>query len=397
MNGVSDITSSRQFSAPDHQFMQRALELAALGRFTTPPNPNVGCVIVKDGQVIGEGYHRQAGGPHAEVYALRQAGAAAAGATAYVTLEPCSHFGRTPPCADALLSAGVARVVVAMQDPNPQVAGSGIARLRAAGIRVDVGLLESQAQALNPGFLHKMQTQQPYVRLKLACSTDGKVALANGQSQWLTGPQAREDVQLWRAQSCAILSTAETVKVDKALLNVRSQTVTPLEDGDIRQPLRVILDRRCRLRGDEPLFLQGGDILLCHAGPAQDWPELAAGAGTAACNVERVRLGLDAVGQLDLTGLLELLGTRKINMLWVEAGSTLATSFWQQQLINELVLYQAPLLLGADAMPLLNAGGLTDLSCAPRWHWQQVQQIGADLRLIACLKPIAAHNSRAEE
>ena len=380
MNMVTD------FSATDHQFMQRAIELAALGRYTTPPNPNVGCVVVKDNQVIGEGYHRQAGGPHAEVFALRQAGTAAAGATAYVTLEPCSHFGRTPPCADALIAAGLRRVVVAMQDPNPSVAGTGVERLRAAGIQVDVGLLASDAEALNPGFLHKMRSQLPYIRLKLACSTDGKVALSNGQSQWLTGAAAREDVQLLRAQSCAILSTAETVKADKALLNVRSAAVTCLENGALRQPLRVILDRRCRLTGDEPLFQQGGDILLCHAGPQDEWPELVVGPPNVSRQVTRLRLGLDDVGQLDLKELLTLLGRRQVNLLWVEAGSTLATSFWQQQLIDEMVLYQAPLLLGADAMPLLKAGGLRQLSQAPRWQWQDVRQVGADLRLTALLK-----------
>lgn len=377
------MTESSVFSSSDHQFMQRAIELAHLGRFTTPPNPNVGCVIVKDGQIIGEGYHRQAGGPHAEVFALREAGHAAADATAYVTLEPCSHFGRTPPCADGLIAAGLKRVVVAMLDPNPKVAGSGVERLRAAGIQVDVGLLDMQAEALNPGFLHKMRTKLPYVQLKLACSTDGKVALANGESKWLTGAPAREDVQLWRAQSCAILSTAETVKMDKALLNVRSAAVTLLEHGQLRQPLRVILDRRCRLTGSEPLFQQGGDILLCHAGPADEWPELAPGA---VAKVNRLRLGLDAVGQFDLSALLWALADHPINTLWVEAGSMLATSFWQQHLINQLVLYQAPMLLGADAKPMLQAGGLRQLSQAPRWQWQDIRQIGDDLRLTASFK-----------
>lgn len=379
------MTGSSQFSDLDLQFMQQALALAALGCYTTPPNPNVGCVIVKDNQVIGEGYHRQAGGPHAEVFALRQAGLAASGATAYVTLEPCSHFGRTPPCADALITAGLKRVVIAMQDPNPRVAGSGVAKLRAAGIRVDVGLLESEAEALNPGFLHKMRKQLPYVRLKLACSTDGKVALRNGQSQWLTGAEARDDVQLLRAQSCAILSTAETVKTDKALLTVRSAFVSCLDNGTIRQPLRVILDRRCRLSGREPLFQQGGDIVLCHAGPAEEWPELAP-APEQQRQVTRIRVGLDAVGQFDLTELLCVLAGLNVNLLWVEAGSKLATSFWQQHLIDELVLYQAPLLLGADAMPLLNAGGIEQLSQAPRWQWRDVRQVGVDVRLTAYLK-----------
>lgn len=398
MSDRSTPTAQAQFSDADHHFMQRALTLAALGRFTTAPNPNVGCVVVKDDAIIGEGFHRQAGGPHAEVFALRQAGTGAAGATAYVTLEPCSHFGRTPPCADALIASGITRVVVAMQDPNPQVAGSGIARLRSAGIQTDVGLLEPEAQALNPAFLHKMRTQRPYVRLKLACSTDGKVALANGQSQWLTGPAAREDVQLWRAQSCAILSTAETVKADNALLNVRSAAVNCVEDGSLRQPLRVILDRRCRLRGTEALFQHGGAILLCHAGPEQDWPPLADMAtAQSERTIERIRVGLDSVGQLDLLQLLDKLAMRNLNALWVEAGSTLATSFWQQNLIDEFILYQAPLLLGADAMPMLHAGGLSALDQAPRWQWRQVSQIGTDLRMVAQLKPAVVLPSQSSE
>jgi diaminohydroxyphosphoribosylaminopyrimidine deaminase/5-amino-6-(5-phosphoribosylamino)uracil reductase len=213
--------------------------------------------------------------------------------------------------------------------------------------------------------------------------------LANGQSQWLTGVDAREDVQRWRAQSCAILSTAETVKADKAMLNVRSEAVTCLENGAIRQPLRVILDRRCRLTGDEPLFQQGGDILLCHAGPAEEWPELAPAKEPSARQVMRVRLGLDDVGQFDLDELLRMLGSRQINSLWVEAGSMLATSFWQRRLIDEFVLYQAPMLLGADALPMLKAGGLNQLAQAPRWQWQDVRLIGADLRLTALLKKSA--------
>lgn len=369
------------FTQLDQEYMRRAIRLAALGRFTTSPNPNVGAVVVKDGKVVGEGYHRQAGGPHAEVFALRQAGELATGATCYVTLEPCSHYGRTPPCALALIAAGVKRVVVAMLDPNPLVAGSGVKLLQDAGIEVESGLLQDEAIALNPGFLHKMQAQRPFVRLKLAASIDGAIALSNGDSQWLTGTAAREDVQLLRAQSCAILSTAETVLADDALLNVRSPAVTPLENGQIRQPLRVILDRRARLTGSEPMFATGGDILLIHQSGLQ-LPEI----DSAVVKVQRIELPVNYEQRFDLETLLTLLASKAINLLWVEAGSQLASQFWSQGLIDELVLYQAPMLLGQNARPMLQLPVYSSISEAPRWQWQDVCKIGDDLRLIARLK-----------
>ncbi len=377
-----------QFSTSDHQFMQRALALAALGRFTTSPNPNVGAVVVKDSVIVGEGYHQQAGGPHAEVFALRQAGEKAKGATCYVTLEPCSHYGRTPPCALALIDAGVSRVVLAMTDPNPQVSGRGIALLQNAGIEVASGLLENEARALNPGFLHKMLHQRPYVQLKLAASIDGRTALKNGASKWLTGSQARQDVQLLRAQSCAILSTAETVLCDAALLNVRAPEVTPLENGSIRQPLRIILDRHCRLTGQEPLFLQGGDIILLHQAQAREddhWPLLQL-PESAPLKVQRHALVLAADGHFDLNAVIAFIATLPVNVLWVEAGAKLASSLWQQQLIDELVLYQAPVLLGPDARPMLEFTELTEMNQAPRLNWFDIQQLGVDLRLRAKVK-----------
>lgn len=401
----------------DQQYMQRAIVLAQQGVGSTPPNPAVGCVIVQNGQIIGEGFHRQAGGPHAEVFALRQAADAAKGATAYVTLEPCSHFGRTPPCANALIAAGISRVVVAMTDPNPQVAGRGIAMLQQAGIAVTTGVCASDARQLNPEFLFKMEQQRPLVRLKLACSLDGAVALASGESQWLTGPQAREDVQLWRARSCAILSTAETVKTDKATLTVRSTAVNPLPNGLLRQPLRIILDRRCRLSGAEPLFQTGGDLLLIHCGEPTSWPELelpadaqfvceqqqsthlptAAEATTTVAavsrQVRRWRIGLDEVGQLDLPALFAKLRDEKINSIWVEAGARLATSLWQLQLVDELLVYQAPLLLGLGAQPLLRLPAPTSLAQASRWHWQQAVLLGPDVRLYAKLGNTATNDS----
>jgi len=370
------------FSSDDEKFMQRAIELAALGRYTTSPNPNVGAVLVLDGQIIGEGYHQQAGGPHAEVFALQQAGSQARGATCYVTLEPCSHYGRTPPCALALIEAGVARVVVAMQDPNPQVSGRGVKLLTKAGIQVDVGCQESAARALNPGFLHRMQRQRPWVRLKLAASVDGAIALGNGDSKWLTGAAAREDVQLWRAQSCAILSTARTVLADQAQLNVRSNQVTPLHNGQLRQPLRVILDRQLQLSGQEAIFQTGGDILLIRQAETGSEPvELS----TSQRQVSVAEVALDADNKFNLPALLDLLASKQINLLWVEAGSTLAAAFWQQGLVDEFVLYQAPLLLGLGALPMMPLAPFTSLTQVKRWQWQDVCRIGDDLRLVARL------------
>lgn len=369
------------FSELDYHYMQRAIELAAMGRFTTSPNPNVGAVLVKDGEIIGEGYHRQAGGPHAEVFALRQAAGLACGATCYVTLEPCSHYGRTPPCALALIDAGVSRVVVAMLDPNPLVAGNGVKLLQAAGIQVETGLLQTEAAALNPGFLHKMQHQRPFVRLKIATSVDGCIALSNGQSKWLTGSAAREDVQLFRAQSCAILSTAHTILADDAILNVRSTAVTPLDNGEIRQPLRIILDSRGRLTGKEPIFAVGGDILLVHQTGLQ-LPAI----NSVNRKIERIELPLNTEQRFDLMELLKVLATKSINLLWVEAGSVLASQFWSQNLVDELVLYQAPMLLGQHATPMLRLPEFSSISETPRWQWQDVSKIGDDIRLIARLK-----------
>ncbi len=370
------------FSSDDEKFMQRAIELAALGRYTTSPNPNVGAVLVLDGQIVGEGYHQQAGGPHAEVFALQQAGHQARGATCYVTLEPCSHYGRTPPCALALIEAGVARVVVALQDPNPQVSGRGVKLLTDAGIQVDIGCQASAARALNPGFLHRMQRQRPWVRLKLAASVDGAIALANGESKWLTGAASRADVQLWRAQSCAILSTARTVLADQALLNVRSAEVTPLRNGQLRQPLRVILDRQLQLSGHEALFQTGGDILLIQP-PQTTALSAVAGQPQPERQISVAEVALDADNRFNLPALLDLLASKQINLLWVEAGSTLASAFWQQQLVDEFVLYQAPLLLGQGALPMLPIAPLTSLASATRWQWQDVCLLGDDLRLVA--------------
>jgi len=374
-------TQASSFSVADEQAMRRAIKLAALGCYTTAPNPNVGAVIVKNEQVIGEGYHQQAGGPHAEVFALRQAGESANGATAYVTLEPCSHFGRTPPCANALIAAGVCRVVVAMLDPNPLVAGRGVDMLRQAGINVDVGLLEQEARALNPGFLSKMERKRPFIRLKIASSLDGRIALANGQSQWLTGALAREDVQLQRAQACAIISSAETVLADDARLDVRSLAITPLADGQLRQPFRVILDRRARLTGREALFQTGGPIVLIYSAKLSNLPSLAGNKVA----VEQWQVDEDAAGFLSINAIMQLLSAQALNVIWLEAGAKLSSAWLATGFIDELMVYQAPILLGQDAKAMLNMPQLEKLDDAQRFQWRDVAVLGNDLRLIANL------------
>ncbi len=261
----------------DSQFMARALRLAERGRYTTMPNPRVGCVIVLDGQLVAQGWHKRAGDAHAEVNALREAGEKARGATAYVTLEPCNHTGRTGPCSQALIDAGIARVVFAMEDPNPKVVGEGLERLRAAGVEVAGPLLEDEARALNPGYIRRMERGMPWVRSKLAMSLDGRTAMASGESKWVTGRRAREDVQRLRARSCAIISGVDTVLMDQAALTVRADELK-LDDAEViaqRQPLRVVLDSRGRMTPEAPLFQHPGPVLLVHNGQAADigWPE----------------------------------------------------------------------------------------------------------------------------
>lgn len=368
------------FTELDHQYMVRAIELAFEGRFTTAPNPNVGSVIVRDGEIVGEGYHRQAGGPHAEVFALRQAEHLALGATCYVTLEPCSHYGRTGPCALALVNAGVKKVIVAMLDPNPLVAGRGIQILQDAGIEVQVGLLEQQARALNPGFLSRMERQKPYIRLKLATSLDGRIALSNGKSQWISSAESRSDVQLMRAQAHAILSTATTVLADNARLTVRAEglAIPSLDDGSVRQPIRVILDRSLKLSGHELLFSQNGPIVLVH--------DKQFNAGFEHPHVRFIALDSDESG-LDLNELMSVLAKEQINDLWVEAGAVLAGSLWQAGLVDELIVYQAPVLLGDKAKAMLQLPNYSELCEAQHFLWTSVQAMGPDLKLTARLEP----------
>lgn len=368
----------------DEFFLSRAFKLARRGRFTTAPNPNVGCVIVRNGHIVGEGYHQRAGEPHAEVYALRRSGEAARGATAYVTLEPCSYHGRTPPCVDELINAGVVRVVAAMPDPNPQIAGRGLYRLQQEGIDVRHGLMLSEAEAINPGFFKRMRTGFPWVRVKLAASLDGRTAMASGESQWITSPEARRDVQRWRAESDAILSTATTVLADDSALTVRwpllpknIQIIYPQEQ--LCQPVRVIIDSANRVTPDHRVAQGEGRIWLARLAPdSLTWP----------ASVEQLqlpaRMGPDAE-HVDLLALMMQLGRRQINNLLVEAGAALSGALLSAKLVDELILYQAPKLLGADARPLFLLPDLQKLKAAPGFTLLNVRQVGPDIRLR--LKP----------
>jgi diaminohydroxyphosphoribosylaminopyrimidine deaminase/5-amino-6-(5-phosphoribosylamino)uracil reductase len=359
--------------AADSQWMARALQLAARGLNTTSPNPRVGCVLVHDEEIVGEGWHMRAGEPHAEVHALRAAGKQARGATAYVTLEPCSHHGRTPPCADALIEAGVARVVCAMQDPNPQVAGQGIARLRAAGIEVESGLMETSARELNVGFVSRMTRGLPWVRSKIAASLDGRTALANGTSKWITGEAARQDVQHWRARSCAVLTGIGTVLADDPQLNVRIATE--------RQPLRVVLDSALRM-SPAARMLQSGKVLVCTA--SQDAGKRAALEQQGA----EVLLLADAAGQVDLSAVLRELAQRGCNEVLVEAGRVLNGALLQAGLVDELVLYLAPQMLGDAARGMADLGELLRLEQRVELAWRDVRRVGDDLRITAEVKHV---------
>nr|WP_279151611.1 bifunctional diaminohydroxyphosphoribosylaminopyrimidine deaminase/5-amino-6-(5-phosphoribosylamino)uracil reductase RibD [Photobacterium iliopiscarium] len=364
----------------DQQMMSRAIALAKRGRYTTAPNPMVGCVIVNNGDIVGEGYHYQAGQPHAEVFALRQAQQRAQGATVYVTLEPCSHHGRTPPCAEALINAKVARVVCAMVDPNPVVAGRGIALLQAAGIRVDVGVLALEAQALNPGFIKQMTHQMPYVELKLAASLDGRTALANGASKWITGPKARSDVQQFRACAGAILSTSATVIADNPSLNVRwseldASVQQQYPQSALRQPIRVIIDSQNRLTPEYQLFNLPGETILARTTLGTEaWPD----------SVQQWQIPTQTnSNQLDLVALMSRLATYGINHIWVEAGASLAGALLQQQLVDSLILYQAPKLMGSDSRGLIDITGLTSMTQTPLLTITDVGVIGVDIRIMA--------------
>ena len=353
-----------KFSAFDEVAMRRALELAERGLFTTHPNPRVGAVLARDNEIVGEGWHERAGGPHAEPVAIRHAGDRARGATAYVTLEPCCHHGRTPPCVDVLLAAGVRRVVFAIADPNPRVNGGGAKLLRDAGVKVESGLLSEEAEALNPGFLMRMRAGRPFLRLKTGASLDGRTALANGRSQWITSEESRADVQRWRARSSAILTTASTVLADDPRLDVRIETE--------RQPLRVVLDRSRRVRKSARILQPPGEVLV-FAGATRVKPRKPE--TLAAARIERLP------ARDFLTRALARLAELEINEVQVESGPIFSGVLLEAGLVDEWLLYLAPKLLGKDARPLAALPKLTRLDAAPGFTLLESTPVGPDLRL----------------
>ena len=371
------------FTAQDHVFMARALQLAEQGLYTTMPNPRVGCVIVKDGpkgkMVVGEGAHLKAGEPHAEVFALRQAGAQAKGATAYVTLEPCSHTGRTPPCSQAIVDAGITKAITAMQDPNPLVAGSGLAYLQAHNIEVASGLMQAQAEALNPGFISRMTKNLPFVRSKIAASLDGKTALENGVSQWITSEAARTDVQHWRARSCAILTGVGTVLADNPSMTVRlsSQSAGPIDIGF--QPMRIIVDSALKTPVNAKI-LQGGNVLIAFAHDADNKSEALLSAGAELLCIPNEQ------GKVCLKTLLAHLAAREINEVLVEGGEGLNGALLAQNLIDELLIYYAPKLMGGAAKSMFIMPAFTAMQQAVDLQIIDVRHIGNDIQLRA--KPL---------
>jgi diaminohydroxyphosphoribosylaminopyrimidine deaminase/5-amino-6-(5-phosphoribosylamino)uracil reductase len=357
------------FTADDHRFMARALELAGRGLYTATPNPRVGCVIVREGAVAGEGWHERAGEPHAEVNALAAAGARARGATAYVSLEPCVHQGRTGPCAEALVKAGVARVVAAVEDPNPLVAGKGIALLRGKGIDVACGLLESEAREMNVGFVSRMTRGRPWVRMKLAASLDGKTALLNGRSQWITGEAARRDGHHWRARACAVLTGIGTVREDDPRLTVR-EVATP------RQPLRVVVDSRLETPPSARI-LEGGGVLLAAA--RGDRARISA---LKAKGAEVIVLP-NGAGKVELSDLFRELARRELNEVHVEGGFRLNGSLLSEGLVDELVVYLAPSIIGDAAQGMFHLPELADLEARRRLAVRDLAMVGPDIRAVA--------------
>ena len=358
----------------DHSYMARALRLAERGLLTTDPNPRVGCVLVKAGRIVGEGWHERTGEPHAEVHALQEAGDLAAGATAYVTLEPCCHQGRTPPCTEALIAAGVARVVAAMEDPNPQVAGKGLSVLRQAGIDTRSGVLAAEAEQLNTGFVMRMRQGRPRVRCKLAMSVDGRTAMASGESQWITGEAARRDVHRLRAHSSAIMTGIETVLADDPSLTARPGGET---GDDIRQPVRIILDSRLRTPPDAKLLQMPGKTLLI------------TGVADADKTARLTRKGVEVVTlplkdeRLDLPAVLQYLGTLEMNAVHLEAGATLCGALLQAALIDELVIYMAPHLMGNAARGLFVLPGLERMEQRIQLSINDIRAVGEDWRITA--------------
>lgn len=356
--------------------MQHTIGLAVKGQFTTTPNPNVGCVLVKDGKIIGEGYHQQAGQAHAEINALnhaKQLGNSVIGATAYVTLEPCSHQGRTGSCAKAFIDAKISKVIIANIDPNPMVSGQGIAKLKSAGIEVITGVLADKASQLNQGFFKRMKTGLPFIRVKTAMSLDGKIAMASGESQWITGQSARQDVQQLRARACAVLSTAKTVIADNAKLNVRLVSETC---QSVRQPVRVIIDRNLSLleQPDLALFEQLGEIILCHYSdkPIEKNKQSSA--------IKFIQLSQQS-NRIDLFELVKKLGQLEFNEVLVEAGAKLTGALIKAQLLDELIVYQAPIIMGHQGQSAFEIDGINKLSDVYGFSLCEYSKLGQDLKL----------------
>ena len=365
----------------DQFYMARALKLAERGRYSTQPNPRVGCVIVKDGEIVGEGFHQAAGEAHAEVIALAQAGPLARGADVFVTLEPCSHYGRTAPCADALIKAHPSRVVVAMTDPNPLVSGQGIKKLELEGIKVRGGVCEVQARQLNRGFIQRMQTGRPFVSLKLATSLDGRVAMRSGESTWITSQAARKDVHRLRLENCAIITGINTVQADDPRMTVR------LSDGDIpqaytlgkRQPVRVVLDSGMRLAQDAAIRQPPGETWQL---VSQEVIPRLAGNNVIGMPMKDRRLELNAV--------LHYLGEQKMNNVLVEAGGTLAAAFIKAELVDELVVYQSPDIMGASAQAMIKLPEIVNMHEKIEFEYQDLRKIGRDLKLTLIRRGLSA-------
>lgn len=368
------------FTPLDAEYMGRALTLARRGIYTSHPNPRVGCVLVRDKSIVGEGFHVRAGEPHAEVVALQQAGMLAHGATAYVTLEPCSHKGRTPPCTEALIDYGISRVIAAMPDPNP-VARGGFDRLKAAGIEVASGLLRNSAETLNPGFINRMTCGLPWIRVKSAMSLDARTALVSGESRWITGDPARRDVQYWRARADAVLTGVETILADDPSLNVRLDASDLGIETDVSQPLRVVLDSHLRMPPDARLFDLPGRILVIAAKECVSERNRVALESSGA---EVTLIGLAGTGRgLDLEEVMKLLAQRNINEVHVEAGATVSGALTREKLVDEFVFYIAPHLLGGNARNVLVLPTIESMSERLELNIIQVRRVGDDWRVIA--------------
>jgi len=358
------------------EYMQQAIRLAKKGLYTTDPNPSVGCVIVKDEEIVGEGWHQRAGEAHAEVNALERAGDKAEGATAYVTLEPCSHTGKTPPCADALINAGVKKVITAMKDPNPLVAGDGLKKLQDAGIEVESGLLESQARELNTGFIKRMESGRPFVRVKMAMSLDGRTAMASGESQWISGEASRNDVQRMRAASSAVLTGIDTVLADDPSMNVRLNAEELGLDANqtVRQPKRIVLDSRLRMPADAKIFTVEGECLVyttVNMDAKNSYPFI-------------IETCASQDGKIDLRLLMDDLAKKEINLLHVEAGSVLCGALLKNDLVDEIIIYMAPHIMGDDAKGLFHLPGLEKMKDRISLSISDVRSIGKDIRITAC-------------